>query len=40
VLGGQPSVEVGTQRTGHLIGEEVPQAATRDPADNLAHENP
>jgi hypothetical protein len=36
VLGGQPDVEVGAQRPGHVLGEEGGQAAAGDPADDLA----
>jgi hypothetical protein len=35
VLGGQPDVEIGAQRPGHLTREEHAQADTGDPADHL-----
>ena len=40
VLGGQPDVEVGAQRPGHLLGEELAQAAAGDAADDLADQEP
>ena len=36
VLGGQPDVEIGAQRPGHLAREERAQADPGDPADHLA----
>lgn len=40
VLGGQPHPEVGAERPGHLVGEERARRPARDPADDLADEEP
>jgi hypothetical protein len=40
VLGGQPDVEVGAERPGHLLGEEDAREPAGDPADDLAHHEP
>ena len=40
VLSGQPNVEVGLQRSRHLLGKKRAHGLARHPADHLTHQIP